>query len=249
MNIACLFDIHANYPALKAVMNDLKEYSIDKIVIGGDFLSGPMPCKTLEELFMHKEKIVFIRGNGEDDILKSIKSMPLNHLSKTAREAINWVSLQIGSGFENFLETLPMTLDLDHDFLKRISFCHAVPDSTTTIFTRRTSIEKLRKLFENIESNYLICGHTHLQFKVEIDGLKIYNAGSVGMSFSNHLGADWILIGNNKVMFKTTEYDYDKCEEMLLQTTYPQIKEFIKDNVFKFYCEEDVLNYLENLQL
>jgi Icc-related predicted phosphoesterase len=41
--VAALYDIHANLPALEAVLEDIRQADVDRIVIGGDVLPGPMP--------------------------------------------------------------------------------------------------------------------------------------------------------------------------------------------------------------
>lgn len=50
MRVAALFDIHSNFPALEAVLADVHHPRVDRIVIGGDVLPGPMPRETLDLL-------------------------------------------------------------------------------------------------------------------------------------------------------------------------------------------------------
>jgi len=48
MRIAAIYDIHANLPALEAVIGKIRHEQVDGIVVGGDVLPGPMPLETLE---------------------------------------------------------------------------------------------------------------------------------------------------------------------------------------------------------
>src|SRR2546429_6446863 len=50
MRIAAIYDIHANLPALEAVIGKVRHEQVDGIVVGGDVLPGPMPLETLERL-------------------------------------------------------------------------------------------------------------------------------------------------------------------------------------------------------
>ena len=50
MRIAALYDIHGNLPALEAVLADVARAAVDRIVIGGDVLPGPMPRDTMARL-------------------------------------------------------------------------------------------------------------------------------------------------------------------------------------------------------
>ena len=47
MRVAALYDIHANLPALEAVLRDIREANVDRVMIGGDVVPGPMPRETL----------------------------------------------------------------------------------------------------------------------------------------------------------------------------------------------------------
>ncbi|MEP6782617.1 MAG: metallophosphoesterase family protein, partial [Acidobacteriota bacterium] len=65
MTVAALFDIHANLPALEAVMKEVKRIGVDRIVIGGDVIPGPMPRECLDLVFSLDLPTHFIIGNGD----------------------------------------------------------------------------------------------------------------------------------------------------------------------------------------
>ncbi|WP_242222211.1 metallophosphoesterase [Bacillus cereus group sp. BfR-BA-01380] len=62
MKIAALYDIHGNFPALKAVLDELETIQPDLIIIGGDIVLGPMPVQTLDCLLSlcKRTKVTFI---------------------------------------------------------------------------------------------------------------------------------------------------------------------------------------------
>ena len=41
MRVAALYDIHANLPALEAVLEDVREAGVDQVVVGGDVTRQP----------------------------------------------------------------------------------------------------------------------------------------------------------------------------------------------------------------
>jgi len=47
MRVAALYDIHGNLPALEAVLEDLRQMEVDRVVVEGDMVPGPMPCETI----------------------------------------------------------------------------------------------------------------------------------------------------------------------------------------------------------
>jgi len=50
IRVAALYDIHANVPPLDAVLADLERAGVDRIVVGGDVVPGPLPVETIERL-------------------------------------------------------------------------------------------------------------------------------------------------------------------------------------------------------
>jgi Icc-related predicted phosphoesterase len=64
MRVAALYDIHANLPALEAVLQDVRRAEVDHIVVGGDVVPGPMPRETIAYLLDLDIPLQFIQGNG-----------------------------------------------------------------------------------------------------------------------------------------------------------------------------------------
>jgi predicted phosphodiesterase len=50
MRIAAIYDIHGNLPALEAVLPEIRRAEVDRIVVRGDVVPGPMPSETLRLL-------------------------------------------------------------------------------------------------------------------------------------------------------------------------------------------------------
>lgn len=69
MRVAVIYDIHANLPALEAVLQDIRRAEVDHVVVGGDVLPGPMPRETLTCLLDLEIPVQFIQGNGELAVL------------------------------------------------------------------------------------------------------------------------------------------------------------------------------------
>ncbi len=69
MRVAGLFDIHANLPALDAVLQEVLHSDVDQVVVGGDAILGPMPRETLKRLLDLDLPVHFIHGNCELAVL------------------------------------------------------------------------------------------------------------------------------------------------------------------------------------
>jgi Icc-related predicted phosphoesterase len=65
VRVAALYDIHANVPALDAMLGELERAGVDRIVVGGDVVPGPLPLETVDRLRALGDGAVFVRGNGD----------------------------------------------------------------------------------------------------------------------------------------------------------------------------------------
>ncbi|MFP5287096.1 MAG: metallophosphoesterase, partial [Thermoanaerobaculia bacterium] len=78
-------------------------------------------------------------------------------------------------------------------------------------------------------------------------GVRVVNAGSVGMPFGE-AGADWLLLGPD-VQLRHTSYDLVKAAERLRATAYPQAQEFAARSVLQPPSEEEMLALFSRAQL
>jgi putative phosphoesterase len=239
MRVAALYDIHANLPALEAVLRALGREEVDRIVVGGDVLPGPMPRETLACLGSLKVPVEFIRGNGEAAVLAQRAGALSDRIPEHAREAIRWTAQQLDRKHERLISTWPQTACVEVDGLGPVVFCHATPRSDTEIFTRLTPENQLRPMFAEIDARVVVCGHTHMQFDRMVGDVRVLNAGSVGMPFGA-AGAYWLLLGPD-VQLRHTPYDLTAAAERIRATNYPQAMEFATRNVLEPPSEREML--------
>src|SRR6266850_1987740 len=195
MRVAALYDIHANLPALEAVLQDVRLAEVDHVVVGGDVLPGPMPAETLACLADLDLPIQFIHGNGERVVLAQVAGGDVSEVPERHREVIRWTAAQLRPGDGTWLAKWPATCTVEIHGLGNVLFCHATPRNDTECFTRLTPEDRLVPVFAGVKATLVICGHTHMQFDRTIGSLRVLNAGSVGMPFSQPQGAYWLLLG------------------------------------------------------
>ena len=253
MRIAALYDIHANLPALEAVLADVHRAGIDQILVGGDVVPGPMPREALALLLSLDVPVQFIHGNGELAVLAQIGvSDPAavtywgttsgEPLPDPLREVLRWTADQIRPDYEDVLTSWPKTRRLQVHGLGDILFCHGTPRSETECFTRLTPDEHLAPVFEEAGAGVVICGHTHMQFDRIISGIRVVNAGSVGMPFGRP-GAAWLVLGPD-VQFRHTPYDLQRGAARIRDSAYPQALEFAEQYVLQPPSEAAMLDAL-----
>jgi predicted phosphodiesterase len=237
--IAAIFDIHSNLPALEAVLEDIRRAGVDGIVVGGDVLPGPMPVETIAALVALDIPTQFIHGNGDREVLASMRGGDSGAVPEQAREALRWVALQLGPEHEQVLASWPPTLNVEVDGLGEVMFCHATPRNDTDVFTRLTPEAPLLQVFDGVGARVVVCGHTHMQFDRMVGGIRVVNAGSVGMPFGEP-GARWLLLGPD-VEMRQTRYDLEQAAKRIRATGYPQAESFAATNVLQPPTEAEML--------
>jgi len=256
MRVAALYDIHANLPALEAVLDEVHQVAVDRVVVGGDVLPGPMPRETLARLFALEVPVQFIHGNGELAVLAQIgvtdpadvvywgtasgAPLPAEH-----RPPVRWTAEQLDAETAHKVAGWPKTLRLDVPGVGGVLFCHGTPRSETEIFTRLTDDTLLRSLFDGLDVSLVVCGHTHMQFDRVIGHTRVVNAGSVGMPFGNP-GADWLLVGPD-IEFRHTEYDLERAAWRVRRTAYPQAEDFAARSILQPPSAAQMLELFTNL--
>jgi predicted phosphodiesterase len=251
VRIAALYDIHGNLPALEAVLADVRAATVDEIVVGGDVVPGPMPCQVLDMLTSLDIPVRCIAGNGELAVLaqigvadpESVKYWGTTSgapLPEPLRDILRWTAKQVHPRHENLLRSWPGTLRVPGTPLGDVLFCHGTPRSEVECFTRLTSEESLLPAFEGLNVSVVVCGHTHMQFVRSIAGIRVVNAGSVGMPFGLP-GADWLLLGP-EVQLRHTSYDLDDAAARVRETPYPEADEFAAHSILEPPSEARMLD-------
>ena len=237
-SVAALYDIHANLPALVAVLAEVERQRVDRIVVGGDVVLGPMPREALARVRALGERAVVIRGNC-DRLVADVGSESVAHLPSPIHDAVTWTAHQLNTEERAFLGALPLTATLDVDSIGEVLFCHATPRSDEELFTVQSTDERIAPMFEAVTAPLVVCGHTHMQFDRHVRDLRIVNAGSVGMPYGAP-GAHWLRLGPG-IRMERTKYDLGKAAAAVRSTNYPQAESFAAKHVLSPPSEAEML--------
>jgi putative phosphoesterase len=238
MRIAALYDIHANLPALEAVLDEVRAAEVDAIVIGGDALPGPMPSETMELLSAAHPAPFFLLGNGDEEVRRSLRGETLD-IPEAIQDVTRWNASQLTAEQAASLDNWPATQRLQHPIHGPILFCHASPRNNMDIFFGSTPEAALSFLFEELDVALVICGHTHMPFDRTIAGVRVVNAGSVGMPFGSK-GVHWLLI-DDILQPQHLNYDLHAAAERVRASDYPQANEFADRSILDPPTQADVL--------
>ena len=180
MSVAALYDIHGNLAALEAVLAEVPDDAT--IVVGGDICAGgEQPSETLARLRSLGERVAWLRGNADRELYPGEEGLAPPEVIEEARAKVSEDEIE-------FLHGLPETQQI-----AGVLYCHASPRNDVDIFTERTPEERIAFLFDGLDVSTVVCGHTHTQYERTVSGVRVVNAGSVGMPYEEEPGAYWLL--------------------------------------------------------
>ena len=180
MSVATLYDVHGNLRALEAVLAEIPEETT--IVVGGDVCAGgEQPAEALERLRALGDRVTWIRGNADRELHPGEDGLVPLEVVEPARARLSEEQIE-------FLWSRPATARIGD-----VLYVHASPRNDLDIFTERTPEERIAFLFEDVDADVVVCGHTHTQFERTIAGTRVVNSGSVGMPYEDEPGAYWTL--------------------------------------------------------
>lgn len=243
MRVAVISDIHGNLPALEAVLEEIRGERPDLIVSCGDVASGPMPAETIDLLTSLRD-VRFVRGNADDGLVEEFDG---NAAPPLPGPFADWGAKQITREQRDFLASFQDTVTVDGvDGVGRVIFCHATPKNNVDIFTAETPTGRVRELFGEVYADLVVCGHTHMQFDRVVDGLRVVNAGSVGMPYGAP-GAYWAMLGPG-VALRRTDYNREAAARRIRAQDWPAADEFASQNVLTVPSVEQAMDFFRKAQ-
>lgn len=184
--IALLGDVHANLPALEAVITHATDLGIEEFWNIGDFLGyGAFPDQVVER--MRTKQFVSIVGNYDLKVLKFPKKNKKWRKSKHHLKwmAFKWAYDNLSEKSRKYLGSLPKERDLAIGE-RRFLLVHGSPYSNDELLESDTPAERLHELKQMAESEYatefeaIIFGHSHQAFTRQVGRTTFINTGSIG---------------------------------------------------------------------
>lgn len=231
MQIAIISDIHGNVVALEAVLQDLeRQGGADQIVIPGDLVAfGPAPYETLT-LVRQLKNIRILTGNTDRYLIQHSYPSTMTDDGWQSRllYSFHWTAERLGTEGLDFLKTLPFCQLLPIGSQQLLAV-HGSPRHDEEGLSLKTTPADLEAMAVAPEVALMIGGHTHVPMDRFIGGLRVLNAGSVGLPFDGDPRACYALISNldaenngtPHIEFRRVAYDIEKAVHQFFTTDYP----------------------------
>jgi len=224
MRYALLSDVHANLPALDAVLADIDARgTVDAVHHLGDLVGySSQPNEVVARI--RGRGIVGIAGNYDSTVAtdaahcgcrsESPRQEELAHVSYAFTRAA------VTAETKHFLASLPFSLELrpsgGHASGPRLVLVHGTPTLNTVYWTADRSDEFCLKMAAIVglrAGDAIAFGHTHKPWHRVVDGIHFINTGSVGRPKDGDWRAGYVLldlgVGEPRVEIVRVPYDVD----------------------------------------
>ena len=234
--VAVISDIHGNLEALQAVLADIKERQINRIICTGDIIAKGTHMNECVAL-IKEHCYAAVKGNCDEYF---IGEHDLSTKEELEAKRIVWTRSKLNDETVEYLKELPFC----HEFYlsgRLVRLFHAHPQQIDRFIGNVDRLEKYYELFlpgehtvSDLKADVAVYGHIHIPYIQKMYNRVIINAGSVGNSIDiyrneekdgdaeNTALANYaILTGvygskdrTNKISFELVSVPYDKEAEL-----------------------------------
>lgn len=236
MRFALISDIHANLPALEAVLADIaSRQRVDATYHLGDLVGyAPWPNEVVE--LIRSRSIAGVSGNYDSTVATDYKHCGCRYedprQEELSHESFAWTKAHVSAATRAALGALPFRLDLrplgGHLSGPTVILVHGTPTLNTLYWTedRPESFRtKMAQLAGARPGDVIAFGHTHLQWHAETEGVHFLNTGSVGRPKDGDWRAGYVLLDvaadGVDVEFVRVEYDVERTARAILESDLP----------------------------
>jgi putative phosphoesterase len=205
-SVAVLSDIHGVLPALDAVLADPSVAAAERIVLTGDIAAGPQPVEVLDRLIGLGERVVWVRGNADRELV----SLARGGDTAIPDPIAPWAAAALRPDQVDLLAGLPHPVTLEVGGFGDVLFCHGSPRDDDEVVLVDTRLERWAEALSTVPPavSTVVCGHTHMPFVRLAHGRLVVNPGSVGMPYGRP-GAHWALLADGAVHLQRSVFDVD----------------------------------------
>lgn len=182
-HITVFGDIHANLPALTAVLADMDARGAANRCCLGDLVGyGAQPDEVTA--LIRDRAIPTLMGNYDLGVGQASDDCGCAYRDATAealgKRSIAWTNAHTTAETKAFLRALADSIPLTLGEL-RVLLVHGSPRKVNEYLYEDRPAAGLERLLDAAEADVLVCGHTHLPYhRVLPSGRHVVNAGSVG---------------------------------------------------------------------
>ena len=236
MRIALLSDVHANLPALEAVLAAIAgEDRPDAIYHLGDLVGyAPWPNETVA--LLRKHGIPGVSGNYDSTVAADYKHCGCRYEDPRQEElshlSYDWTRRHVSPETKRRLGDLPFRIDVKplggHAPGPTVVLVHGTPTLNTVYWEQDRPDSFCVKMAQHAGAkagDVIGFGHTHKPWHRVVEGIHFVNTGSVGRPKDGDWRAGYVLLdvgaGEPRVELVRVEYDVERAARAILDSDLP----------------------------
>jgi predicted phosphodiesterase len=234
MRYGVISDVHANLPALEAVVAELERIGVDAYACAGDLVGyGPQPNECVKAI--RQLGAVTVAGNHD---LIAIGQLSEDRCERLARQSLRWTRGVLDEETRDYLGRLPQQAPLAGGVLVTHG---SLNDPQEYVLDVERAAAQLNRLSEQLPAaRILVVGHTHRAFatdgaskalgpganrRVSLNGSDrwLLNPGAVGQSRERLVRARYMVLDleRGEAIFHATRYDVPRTRALLREQRLP----------------------------
>lgn len=200
--IGIIADIHGNYPALLAVVSELKKQNITNIICLGDICGYyPWVNECLELVKSLTQSVVI--GNHDYYIINNIKCPRSN----SANACLDYQRKIIKPELVEWLASKP-----EQAIYYGINCVHGGWNNHIDEYLKEEDLQEI-----NIKEHFAVSAHTHIPFIKQIGKILYCNPGSVGQPRDGNPKASYTIFDGKTFEIKRISYDWKAVQNKMLE--------------------------------
>jgi len=236
VNVVLLSDVHANLPALRAVLHDIDNRGdADHILHLGDLVGyAPWPDATVS--LLEERGIAGVAGNYDSTVATDYKHCGCKYEDPRQEELSHlsyaWTRAHVSANTKFLLGRLPFRVDLKpqggHAGGPTLILVHGTPTLNTVYWTEDRSDEFCLKMARHAGAkagDLLAFGHTHIPWHRTVEGIHFLNTGSVGRPKDGDWRAGYVRVAVDgdsiEPEFVRVAYDLDAAMQGIRESELP----------------------------
>ncbi len=212
MKVGLLSDVHANLPALEAVLDDMP--AVDRIVCAGDVIGyNPWPAECIDRV--REVASATVRGNHD----RTVENPSRYRANRMAEAGLEHAKETLSDEQLDWLRGLPRAETFGGD---RYLLVHSHPAP------EREDAYVYPEEFPNLdrhlgEHDGIVLGHTHVQGVRSVGDGFVVNPGSVGQPRDGDPDAAYAVLDTttDEVALRRVTYDIDRVREAIEAADLP----------------------------
>lgn len=229
--IAVFSDIHGNFHALQAIINEIDSLNVDRYYCCGDIVGyGAFPNECIN--LLRERGCPVVAGNHDH---AALLKTDISYFNEVAKTAVLWTKEVLTPDNIEFLDNLPMTYE-NGDFF----FVHASPKNPLE-WNYILTMGDARMNYQFFNTKFCFIGHSHQPFIIENENNNLFcpskpeivltdskryliNVGSVGQPRDRNPMSAFILCDLDKktLEIRRVSYNLKAAQDAIISTGLPR---------------------------